>query len=78
MTDEKPKKPKKGGRMVTAPVRLTEETHQRVKTLSEMWDVTISEAIDLIITEHVPEIDEEIRRRGEKKRAFGKKKPNVN
>lgn len=78
MTEDKPKKPKKGGRMVTAPVRLTEETHQRVKTLSEMWDVTISEAIDLIITEHVPELDDEIRRRSEGKQALGKKKPSSN
>lgn len=71
-------KPKKKGRMVTAPVRLTEETHQRVKTLSEMWEVTISEAIDLIITQHVPEVDEEIKRRTERKAMFGKKKPSAN
>lgn len=69
---------KRGKRMVTAPVRLTEETHLRVKTLSEMWNVTISEAIDAVIKQHVPEVDEEIRRQKEVKRKFELLKPKQN
>lgn len=54
---------KKGKRMTTSAVRVTPETHKRMKTLADVLGMTMSEAIDFIILEHMPEIDEEVVRR---------------
>ena len=78
MSDEKPKRAKKGKRMVETNVRVTKETHLRIKTLAEMWGITMSEAMDLLITEHVPEVEAEIRLREEIQQKLSKRKPPQN
>jgi DNA-binding Xre family transcriptional regulator len=51
-------------------IRITAETHQRVKTLADMLGVNISEALDILIQKHAPEVDEELKRREERRKAF--------
>lgn len=53
-------RPSKGKRMVDTNVRVTKDTHRRLKTLAELHDTTISEAIDKLILEHAPEVEEAI------------------
>lgn len=65
---------KKGkGRVVITNVRVTKETHLRMKTLAELMGVTMSEAIDALIDKQAPEVDDIIRQREEQKKRFGKK-----
>lgn len=78
MSEKKPKAEKKGKRMVDTNVRVTRETHLRVKTLAEMWGVTMSEAMDLLISEHVPQVEDEIKRREEIQVKLSKRKPTQN
>lgn len=78
MSDEKSKDEKKGKRMVDTNVRVMKTTHQRMKTLADLWGVTISEAVDLLISQHAPEVDNEIKRREEMQRQMSKKKPSQN
>lgn len=67
---------KKGkGRVVITNVRVTKETHTRLKTLADLWGVTMSEAMDMLITEHVPEVEEAIRLREQMKMKAGRSKP---
>ena len=67
---------KKGkGRVVVTNVRVTKETHVRLKTLADLWGLTMSEAVNLLIRENVPEVEESIRLREEMKMKAGKNKP---
>lgn len=74
MSDEGKKKGK--GRVVITNVRVTKETHLRLKTLSELWGMTMSEAMDALIKKQAPEVDEIIREREEQIKRFSKRKPN--
>ncbi|MBL8163746.1 MAG: hypothetical protein JNJ61_17295 [Anaerolineae bacterium] len=68
MSDEQPKETrKKGKRMVNTNVRVTKETHERLKTLSELLGLTMSEAIDHVINSHYPEVETERRMKQERK-----------
>lgn len=78
MSEKKPKDEKKSKRMVDTNVRVTKETHLRVKTLAEMWGITMSEAMDLLISEHVPEVEQEIKRREDIQQKINKRKPKQN
>lgn len=53
-------RPSKGKRMVDTNVRVTKDTHLRLKTLADLREATISEAIDKLIEEHAPEVEEAI------------------
>ena len=66
MSDKEPKK--KGKRMMDTNVRVTKDTHSRLKTLSDTLGLTMSEAIDFIIIEHYPDIEEERKALEERKR----------
>jgi predicted DNA-binding protein len=63
MSDEKPKKEKKGKRMVDTNVRITKSTHSRLKYLAEALGVTMSEIVDAMIYEKHPDIDSRINAR---------------
>lgn len=58
---------KKGKRMVDTNVRVTKETHERLKTLAELLDLTMSDAIDHVIGSHYPEVERERTAREERK-----------
>lgn len=75
MSDESSKSEKKGKRMVDTNVRVTKDTHLRLKALSDLWGVTMSEALDLLIGEHVPEIEERLKQREEMQKKLSKRKP---
>ena len=77
MTDEQPKK--KGKRMMDTNVRITRDTHNRLKTLSDLLGLTMSEAIDFIIIEHYPNVEEERKAKEERKKKIAtlKRKSNV-
>ena len=63
-------RPKKADGIATTNIRITVETHQRVKTLADMLGVNISEALDMLIQKHAPEVEEELKRREERRKAF--------
>lgn len=65
-------RPKKDGDVVTTNIRVTKTTHMRVKTLADMLGVNISEALDMLIARSAPEVDEELKRREERRRQFTK------
>jgi hypothetical protein len=65
-------RPKKEGDVVTTNIRITKTTHQKVKTLADMLGVNISEALDMLIAKSAPEVNEELRRREERRRQFTK------
>lgn len=70
---------KKGkGRVVIAPVRVTKETHVRMKTLAALWHMSMSETINKLIDEVAPQVDDVIREREEQERRFGKQGDSVN
>ncbi len=69
-------KKKGSGRVVITNVRVTKEAHLRLKTLAELWNVSMSEALDALIEKQAPEVDEIIRQRKEQVERFSKKKPN--
>lgn len=71
--EKKRGRPKKGKQMVDTTMRVTKETSVRVKILADLMGVTMSEAIDRLIEENAPQVNEEIRRRAEQKKRFGKK-----
>lgn len=60
MSDEKSKKEKKGKRMVDTNVRMTKPTHSRLKYLTEVMGLTMSEIVDAMIYEKYPDIDSKI------------------
>lgn len=64
---------KKGKRMVDTNVRITKETHSRLKTLADMLGLTMSDAINFVIIEHYPEVDNERTRREERRRTLARK-----
>lgn len=69
---------KKGkGRVVITNIRVEKDTHNRIKTLADLWGVTMSEAMDMLITEHVPEVEEAIKLREEMKRKAEKNRPDT-
>lgn len=79
MTDEAPKKrgrPKKAKKMVDTNVRVTKDTHLRLKTLADLWGITMSESIDLLIEKHAPEVEDAIRRRAAIQKMVTEKKSN--
>lgn len=61
---------KQDGSVVTTNIRITKDTHQRVKTLADMLGVNISDALDMLIQKSAPEVEEELKRREERRRAF--------
>jgi hypothetical protein len=63
MSDEKPKKEKKGKRMVDTNVRMEKTTHARLKYLAETLGVTMSEVIDGMIKEKYSDIDVRVSKR---------------
>ena len=70
MADEK----KKGkGRVVITNVRVTKETHNELKVLSDLRGQTMSEAISSLIREAAPDVIEELRRREEAQRKHSRK-----
>ena len=71
----KQRKKKESGRVVITNVRVTKEAHLRLKTLSELWGVSMSEALDALIKSHAPEVDDVIRQRQEQAERFSKNKP---
>lgn len=74
MSDEKPESGKKGNkRMVDTNVRVTKSTHSRLKYLAEVLGVTMSEAVDAMIYEKDPAIDEKIEAREREIKEFRKK-----
>jgi hypothetical protein len=61
---------KKDNSVVTTNIRITKDTHMRVKTLADMLGVNISVALDMLIQKSAPEVDEELKRREERRRTF--------
>jgi antitoxin component of RelBE/YafQ-DinJ toxin-antitoxin module len=51
-------------------VRVSGETHLRLKTLADMMGLSISDAVDQFIQTYAPEVEEEISRRQDFKRRF--------
>ena len=78
MSDKKSKSEKKGKRMVDTNVRVTKDTHLLIKTLADLWGVTMSDAMAMLINEHVPEVKEALKRREEIQRKLNEKKPDQN
>lgn len=67
---------KKGkGRVVITNVRVTKETHEELKVLSDLRGQTMSEAISALIREAAPDVIDEMRRRQEAQRKHAKNKP---
>ena len=69
-------RPKKENKVIVdTNVRVTKETHIRMKTLADLWGLSMSEAVNLLIKENVPEVEEavktreEMRLKAEKRRA---------
>lgn len=57
----------------TTTVRLTKDAHILLTTLASMQDVTMSEAIVMLIRDHVPEVEREVERREAIRREFQQK-----
>lgn len=53
-------RPNKGKRMVDTNVRVTKDTHEKLKTLATLRGKTISEAIEELIDAHAPEVNKAI------------------
>jgi hypothetical protein len=64
------KKKKGKGRVVITNVRVTKETHIRMKTLADLWHMSMSEVINKLIDEGAPNVDQVIREREEQERRF--------
>jgi hypothetical protein len=61
--------------IVDTNVRVDKRAHIRMKTLADLWGVTLSEAINRLIDKQAPEVDEVIRQREEQRRKFSENKP---
>lgn len=57
----------------TINVRITKDAHTLLMTLASMQDVTMSEAIIMLIRDHVPEVEREVERREAIRREFQQK-----
>lgn len=66
-------RPKKDEMIVDTNVRMTKKTHTRLKTLADLWDVSISKAVDRLIDGAAPEVDDVIRQRDEQRKRFSGK-----
>lgn len=79
MPDKKKRgRPKKENQVIVdTNVRVTKETHLRMKTLADLWGLTMSEAVNLLIRENVPEVEQAIQLRAQMKKKAGKNKPEV-
>ena len=77
MSEQSPKKGKKKGqgRVVVTNVRVTKETHQRLKALTDELGVeTMSDAIDLVIFEHYPQVEQRVKRSEENRNKVNSKR----
>lgn len=64
MTEQAPKRGRKKGkgRVVVTNVRMTKETHERLKALARFLNVeTMSDAIDFVIFQHYPQVEQVVK-----------------
>jgi hypothetical protein len=61
--------------IVDTNVRVDKRAHIRMKTLADLWGVTLSEAINRLIDKQAPEVDEVIRQREEQRKKFAQNEP---
>lgn len=50
---------KKGKRMVETNVRLTRDAHSRLRALASRLGLSMSDAVDYVVFNHYPEIEQE-------------------
>lgn len=77
MSEQNPAKGKKKGkgRMVVTNVRVTKETHLRLKALTDELGVeSMSDAIDFVIFEHYPQVEQKLKTSEERRQKLVSKR----